>query len=185
MAKKASQEWFTAEKEADLSLACLGRIDLDPCANPQKSVPAIRHYVGHHGQDGLILPWGEQENGLPTSVWKRPSTLFLNPPWGSIDPWVDRLLSEYEAGHYTDALLLVPVRTERPWFRALRHLPVWFPDERINYLKEQPDGTLKLVKGISTNSCMFYQGEQVEKFERVFSPHGRIYVCRSSERRAA
>ena len=183
--KKRNQEYYTPPWLIDLVLQCLGRIDLDPCANARKTVPAIRHYVGSAGQDGLAEVWGEETlviHGNPPrtvdTIYRQPFTVFANPPFNNLDAWAAKMLGEFRGGHFTKGLLLVPVRVERPWFKLLRELSVWFPDERIHYYKEMPDGTIKEDRGVAFASCIFNFGVDEAVFERVFSPKGRIYECR-------
>lgn len=174
----ASQEYYTPPREINLSDECLGGIDLDPCANPQKTVPARIHYVGSEGWDGLSLPWGEKlyRPGSTTEYrWAKPFTVLVNAPWNDLETWTDKMLSEYASGHFTAGIFLVPVRVERPWFQRLQDFPVWFPNERINYVQPQPDGTLKQTKGIAHASCAFYLGDNEQRFREVFGRHGRIY----------
>lgn len=178
----ASQEYYTSTKDLDPVFKVLGRIDLDPCANPYRSVPAIRHYVGQHDQDGLALPWGEQTqqiiNDSAVNVWTRPFTVFVNPPWNNISPWVEKAFSEHEAGHCTDIILLLPARTELGWYRRLtKDALVCMPNYRINYMQADDQGQLKMVKGIAHASHYFYIGADRAKFQRVFSEIGGIYTC--------
>lgn len=174
----ASQEYYTPKWVLDLVVECLGKIDLDPCANPEVTVPALYHYVGSEGFDGLSLPWGEKRypvGGTTLQGWETNFTVFLNPPWNDLETWTDKLLSEWREQHFGQAIMLVPVRVERPWFQQLQDFPVWFPNERINYVQPQPDGTLKQTRCIAHASCAFYLGADVAQFARVFGEHGRIY----------
>lgn len=180
-AKGRSCEWYTPEWVLLLVLAMLGRIDLDPCSNPQKTVPALRHYVGDQGHDGTVLPWGELREGVGTdgelgTFWIHPFTVFANPPWQDLLPWVIHLLAEYQARHFTECLLLVPARIGRPWFQLLNAFPLWLPDQRIQYLKRLPDGTLKQSNQVAEFSVMFYIGPSARfaKFEQIFSPKGHV-----------
>lgn len=160
-----SQEWYTPTWLLTRIEKFLGGIELDPCSNPQKTVPAQRHYVGGHGDDGLVLPWDAK-------------TMFLNPPWQAIDPWVHRLVDEYRGA----AVLLVPDRTERPWFqKLLQHkVPVLLPKERIHYCKWVDDGegngSLVEKRQMNRGSNLFYwaPGRNPAEFRAEFEDLGCI-----------
>ncbi len=62
-------------------------------------------------EDGLTQHWGA------SSVW-------LNPPYGRvIGSWIDKALSELEAGSCRSITLLVPGRTDTKWFDRLVNSP--------------------------------------------------------------
>ena len=57
-----SVEWYTPTRLVESVVAFFGEIDLDPCADPEKRIPAKRHYC----ERGLELPWkGRMYCNLP------------------------------------------------------------------------------------------------------------------------
>ncbi len=99
-----SPEWYTPRHILDAVVAAMGGIDLDPCAEPGKSVPATTHYT--EADDGLSQEWHGR--------------VYMNPPYGRpIASWVGKLTEEYRAGRTTEAIALVPGRVETDWFYAL------------------------------------------------------------------
>ena len=82
----------------------LGRIELDPCTEPDNPTGADKFYCLPH--DGCSLPWDAQ-------------TVWCNPPYGEArDRWVSRCISE---GVQRKVLLLIPAHTEtRTFQRALQ-----------------------------------------------------------------
>lgn len=60
-----------------------------------------------YAEDGLRVDWREVEG------WVR----WCNPPYANIDPWVERALAL--GGARAPTWLLVPARTDRPWWHAL------------------------------------------------------------------
>lgn len=51
---------------------------------------------------------------------KRPSRVFLNPPYGrDIGRWTTKAIVEVDAGHAEIVVLLLPARTDTSWFRKL------------------------------------------------------------------
>lgn len=71
----------------------MGGIDLDPCADPRKRVPANNHFT-------------EEMNGLELG-WK--GRVFLNPPFSNSSDWVKHLCIYFHAGAITEAVILLPV----------------------------------------------------------------------------
>ncbi len=67
-------EWCTPADILRRSVAALGRIDLDPCSDRLKNVPAARHYT-------------KSDNGLARS-WS--GRVFMNPPYGELGLWTSR-----------------------------------------------------------------------------------------------
>ncbi len=115
----ASPEWYTPPVVLERAIACLGAIDLDPCANPSRTVPARSHFT--ETEDGLSRPWHGR--------------VFMNPPYGrQIGRWIEKLVEEFELGHVTQALALVPARTDTAWFRRLSAFPVAFWRGRVSFV---------------------------------------------------
>jgi DNA N-6-adenine-methyltransferase (Dam)/Protein of unknown function (DUF3102) len=111
MTSSESSEWYTPPHIVDLVEATLGEIDLDPCGHPDSPVRATTTYTA--AEDGLARPWSGR--------------LYLNPPYGrQIDGWIDKLVAEYESGSVTEAIALVPARTDTAWFRRLDRFPICF-----------------------------------------------------------
>jgi len=107
---RSKQDIGTPRNFLDAIERRFGRIVWDLAANAENSV-ADEHYYGpgsKYGENALILPWsgsGRRTHG----------TLFLNPPFGMIEPWALRC-SEYRdrAGWL---LLLVPAAVGSNWFQ--------------------------------------------------------------------
>lgn len=100
-----SAEWYTPRHILDAVVATMGGIDLDPCAEPARSVPAAAHFT--EADNGLGRPWAGR--------------VYMNPPYGRvIGAWVDKLADEFDEGNVTEAIALVPARTDTSWFV---HLP--------------------------------------------------------------
>lgn len=123
----ASEDWFTPSEIYLPVLARLGRdaFDLDPCSPSRDGpIPALKRFTKE--DDGLRQPW----QGL---VW-------CNPPYGrEIRKWIDKAISEYQAG--ADIILLVPARTDTQWWHHLMDAGgrPEFLKGRIRFLR--PDGT--------------------------------------------
>ena len=73
---------------------------LDPAPNPKRVLP------------GTIIRPGD---GLVTR-WDRP--FFNNPPWSNITPWAKTAAECRQLG-----VMLIPVRSDQPWFHARRPMP--------------------------------------------------------------
>lgn len=99
-------EHYTPAEILDAVVACMGAIDLDPCSNSktEPNVPADFHYT-------------QEDDGL-AQVWQ--GRVFLNPPYGrEIGKWVAKLREEFDCGNVTEAIALVPARTDTDWFDRL------------------------------------------------------------------
>ena len=119
-AKKGPVEWYTPDHIIELAYNILGDINLDPASNEtaNKWVEADKYYTLEN--DGLTQPWSG-------SVW-------LNPPYDNVGPWVDRLIWEYTKDRNVDAaLLLVNANTETNWFRRLYDFDICFIKGRLKF----------------------------------------------------
>jgi hypothetical protein len=148
-----SVEHYTPKKVLDLVIDCLGTIDLDPCSNREPyNVPATTHYT--ETENGLNQPWTGK--------------VFLNPPYGRvIDDWVSKLVSEFVAGAVTEAIALVPARTDTRWFDRFYGHTVCFWRGRLTFINNE--GPAKFP------SAIFYLGENETRFAQTFQPYGSIY----------
>jgi hypothetical protein len=135
----------------------LGEIDLDPASTQtaQVTIQAATYYT--LVQRGLTQSWFGR-------VWLHP------PQYAKIGKWVNKVIAEYEAGHVTEAVVLVKAAVGSKWFQRLSQLfsiclpkaPIPFRDELGNP-QETDQGYM-----------IFYLGANPERFKSVFSTVGSI-----------
>jgi hypothetical protein len=88
-----------------------GPIVWDLAATAENSVTGLDCYFGPesiHGEDSLVVPWtraGKRSRGV----------LWLNPPFGRIDPWAEKCSTMRSRSGWT--LLLVPAAVGSNWFQ--------------------------------------------------------------------
>jgi hypothetical protein len=148
-------EHYTPKSILDAVVACMGAIDLDPCSNPGKAnVPARTRY--RPPDDGLSKTWRGR--------------VFMNPPYGRDIPfWVCKLRDEYvEERTVTQAIALVPSRTDTEWFRVLRDYPVCFVRGRLTFLGNSDPAPFP--------SAVFYLGDGLGSFTSAFGSLGDIWT---------
>jgi DNA N-6-adenine-methyltransferase (Dam) len=134
-----------------------GQIDCDPASNEtaQKTVRAIQYFTKE--QDGLKQQWL--------------GTTFLNGPYSDLAPWVEKLISEYEAGHVTEAIVLTNAAVGTEWFNLLLDAAAGacILRDRVRFL----------LNGEARNSPMtgqmlFYLGPRFREFTEAFRPLGSV-----------
>jgi len=116
----AEDEWLTPRDVVERVVAVLGSIDLDPCSNSEgePSVPADVRYV--EADDGLAQPWSGR--------------VYMNPPYGvTIGAWTAKLREEYADGNVSEAIALVPARTDTDWWRDLNDAVICFVRGRLRF----------------------------------------------------
>ncbi len=80
--KKNTDCWYRPPDIVELALQTLGFIDLDPCADNHKHVPAKVHYT--EADDGLTCAW----------IGK----VFMNSPYSYPGKWIAKLQAELDSG---------------------------------------------------------------------------------------
>lgn len=148
-------EHYTPKSILDAVVACMGDVDLDPCSNPGKpNVPARHHY--RQADDGLARRWHGR--------------VFMNPPYGrEISFWVCKLRDDYvEERTVTQAIALVPSRTDTEWFRVLRDYPVCFISGRLTFVGNSDPAPFP--------SAVFYLGDGLDSFTSAFASLGDVWT---------
>jgi phage N-6-adenine-methyltransferase len=153
----ASPDWRTPPAVLDRVIACLGAIDLDPCADPDRQVPAAAHFTA--ADDGLAHPWHGR--------------VFMNPPYGrAVGRWVDKLLAEYAAGRVTAAVALVPARVDTRWFRRVAGHPVAFWRGRLRF--HRPGG---VPRPAPFPSALVALGVPADRFAAALADVADVWVA--------
>lgn len=153
------QEWYTPAVYLDAVKAVLGTIDLDPASSlkAQEAVQAARFFTAE--DDGLFQAWQGR-------IW-------LNPPYTQPLIWqfVRRLVSEVDAGHVSEALLLTHNYSDTSWFQhAQAHAQrLCFTKGRIRFV--DPDGR---PAAPTQGQVFFYFGHNADRFTAVFGEVGFI-----------
>lgn len=158
MFSSASPEWYTPRHVVEAVVEAMDGIDLDPCAEPARAVPAAQHFTAT--DDGLGRPWHGR--------------VYMNPPYGrEIGAWVDKLADEYEAGRVTEAIALVPSRTDTSWWAHLPAAMVCFVTGRLAFSDHENPAPFP--------SAVAYLGQNPERFATAFLPLGLVYVRLETE----
>lgn len=155
-----SIECYTPSEILARAVRAMGAIDLDPCSNSHESpnVPAALHYTQE--DDGLAQAWAGR--------------VFMNPPYGrELDDWIAKLCEEYEAGRVSQAIALVPSRTDTQWFRRLRAYPRCFIWGRLRFVNQENSAPFP--------SMAVYLGENLGAFLTSFSDIGDTYTLENGD----
>ena len=148
-----SVEWYTPRHIVEAVVATMHGIDLDPCAEPGKSIPAVTHYT--EVDDGLGRPWSGR--------------VYMNPPYGRvIGAWVDKLADEFDAGNVTEAVALVPARTDTAWWAHLPTSVVCFVTGRLSFSDHDSPAPFP--------SAACYLGTRHREFAEAFIGIGNVWV---------
>ncbi len=147
-----SAEWYTPRHIVAAVVGALGAIDLDPCADPERTIPAAVHFTEQ--DDGLAHPWRGR--------------VYMNPPYGRpIVAWTERLAREYREGRVTAAVALVPARTETDWWAVLDAQLVCLVHGRLAFSGHETSAPFP--------SAAIYLGPDGEQFARAFDAIGEVY----------
>jgi len=122
-------------------------------ADNDRKVPAARHYT-------------EAQNGLAQD-WK--GTVWLNPPYGRvIGDWVEKLCSEHDAGNVTEALALVPARTDTEWWNRFDAAAICFIRGRLHFSNSDNAAPFP--------SALVYLGSRPDAFAAAYGGIGRVWI---------
>jgi hypothetical protein len=160
-----TNEWYTPPLVIRMvkNVFC-GNIDLDPasCEYAQRWIQADQWF-------------GKSDDGL-SQAWH--GNVFLNPPYGKTgnksnqDIWARYLLGEYRHGDVRSAILLTKCVPGYVWWDNMFHdwpIAVCITRGRIKFVS--PSGRVGRSKSAS---CFWYFGDDLLRFEEVFSSMGRI-----------
>ncbi len=148
-----SMEWYTPPHIRDSVVASLGgRVDLDPCADPERTFPAAEHFT-------------QVENGLARRWVGR---VYMNPPYGrGIAAWTTKLRDELNAGWTSEAVALLPARTDTQWWHDLRAEYVCQVEGRLQFSGYEQAAPFP--------SVAVYFGDAPARFCAAFATLGLIY----------
>ncbi len=147
-----SPEWYTPRHVLGRVVEALGAIDLDPCSEAERHVPASEHFT--QIEDGLSREWRGR--------------VFVNPPYGrETVKWIQKLKEEYEAGRVSAAVVLVAARTDTAWFALLREFPRCFLRGRLTFSEHENSAAFP--------SVAIYLGDNMVAFVRAFGDMGDVY----------
>lgn len=155
-----TEEWTTPPHIIAIATQILGEIDLDPCSDPDLTVPAHVHYTRE--DDGLAQRWFGR--------------VYMNPPYGKqIKQWIDKVCDAYESNEIESAVVLVHARTDTKWARRISAYPRCYIYGRLKF-------------GGSVNSAPFpsmlvYLGRDFMRFLVFTEQLGDSYVRIKLERK--
>ncbi|GGA46224.1 hypothetical protein CYANOKiyG1_65220 [Okeania sp. KiyG1] len=158
---KPSDCWYTPPEIVELVELVLGKIDLDPCSDDGKHIPAKYHKTIR--EDGLACVWFGK--------------VFINPPYSCPGKWIEKLLTEVNDSNVTEAIALLPASTDTKWFAPLWNQPICFWKGRIKFLDVNYQPKLPARQ----SHCLVYWGENTNKFNEVFSKYGEVKTSTNSQ----
>lgn len=143
----------------------LGEINLDAATQPYwnrrirakrifHTTRAHRWYQPGLRRSALDVKW----DGLETA----PVTVWLNPPYGRgvTEKWVRKVVTEYQKGRVSEALVLTFAAEDTSWGQLLCKFPRWKPPKRISHL----DRAWEPIKGTTKGSMLTYLGDRLVQF---------------------
>jgi len=152
----ATDGWYTPATLIGLAHLLLGAIDLDPasCQAAQAVVKAKRYHT--KADDGLMQPWTGR-------VW-------LNPPYSAPTVWVRKVLTHYQSGDISQALVLTNSYTETNWWQDLAAvgMVLFFRGRQEFWHPEKVGGRNR------TGQTLVYLGKEQALFRSIFGHLGVV-----------
>ena len=152
-------EWYTPVEYIESARKVMGNIDLDPASCELANTVVKAKEIYTYEIDGLAQEW----HG---NVW-------MNPPYSAKDNprFIDKLITEYKAGHIKSAIVLVNNATETRWFLNLISIATvaCFPTGRLKFWSEKEKGSVPLQ-----GQTFVYIGSDVDRFTDEFNKYGWI-----------
>lgn len=137
-------------------------IVIDPCTTADNPTGAKFFYTIK--EDGLKVAWAPKAPGLA----------YCNPPYtrGELARWVEKVIVESKRRADREIMMLTPGDLGTQWAsmlhgaaQAIAHM-----HGRIAFIR--PDGEYET--GAKQSSAIWYFGERVQRFTRVFGPHANV-----------
>lgn len=159
-----SDAWFTPAVYIESVKAALGGIDLDPFSSERanQTVGAKQFFSIEHS--AFEHEWNVQTN----------CRVFMNPPYsaGLCSRAIARFVQQWEAGNFTEGIVLINNATDTKWFKALaeKSTSLCFTDHRISFWNADK----KNISGNTRGQVFAYFGKNKEGFKKAFQQHGLI-----------
>lgn len=152
--------WSTPDHIIEAARAALGTIDLDPATNAaaQARVRAATYYTAENSGLDPARPWRGR-------VW-------MNPPYSHplVEQFTSRLLEEYDAGHVTEAIILLNNASDTKWMQAMFRpgATLLLVRGRVRFVNERNEAAM------SPRDAQFilYYGPHPERFREAFATYG-------------
>jgi hypothetical protein len=154
-----SFEWYTPPHIMERIHSLLGNIDIDPCTSIAANAVVKAAEICTAEDSGLLKEWHGR--------------VYMNPPYGDvIGEWARKLVEEFYAGRTTQAVALLPARTDTTWFRALREYPRCFLHGRLKFGGPGENGN-----SATFPSVVVALGVEAELLADVFEGLGDTYAA--------
>lgn len=161
-----TDDWFTPPDVLELVYKQFGQVpNLDPAANVAAPIVALSYYY----ESGANLPWF--------------GYTFVNPPHSGSVTWAKKAVKEIERNRgQLELLYLTKACVGYEWFNLLmcNMTAACFFADRIAFVNSQGLAGVPARFG----SVMFYSGQELHRFEKVFSQVGYVFrladltICR-------
>lgn len=97
-----TDEWSSPRELVEPIDEAIGGFDLDPCSGAERSPFATDTYT--EDDDGLAQPWM--------------GTVWVNPPYSAVSDWVDKAVTELEAGNAETIVFLCKGDSSTEWWQT-------------------------------------------------------------------
>lgn len=159
-----NNDWYTPHHLVDAVRNTFGgSIDLDPASSDVANtvVKADRYFT--EADDGLAQTWNAK-------------SVYLNPPYarGWVKKFMDKMVSEWNAGLFGEGIALVNNGTETAWFQnaSASCSAICFPRGRVRYLTAD----LSSSNGPLQGQAILYFGPNPENFRSSFRDIGVTFA---------
>lgn len=156
-----NDEWYTPPEYVDAARRVMGGIDLDPASNAISNewIGAAEYY--------------SIENSAFNHEWH--GRVWMNPPYSRIiKEFINKLVTEHEAGNVTEAIVVTNNGTDTRWFQQLSGAAsaICLHRGRIGFLNEARERIDNNNKG----QIFTYIGNRPDRFREEFEQFGSIAI---------